>query len=123
MSRQRVETGGRGEDFVAQRLEAQGYQLIARNWRVRGDEIDIVALQGNELVCVEVRVRTAVKSGNASESVDSRKLQRVMLAAERFVERHPEHDDRIWRVDLVAITVDGYGEPVSYEHFHDLTLE
>ncbi len=123
MNRRRVEIGGRGEELVARRLEADGYEVIARNWRVRGGELDIVALQGEELVFVEVRVRSEGASGNAAESVDVRKLQRLMLAAERFVERHPEHEDRMWRVDLVAITFGHFGQIVNYEHFHDLTLE
>ncbi len=123
MSRQRVETGGRNEDLVVQRLVAGGYQIIARNWRVRGGELDVVALQGDELVFVEVRSRSAVASGNASETVDTRKLQHLMRAAARFIERHPEHEDRIWRVDLVAITLDRSGEMIGYEHYHDLTLD
>lgn len=123
MTRHNVETGGRGEELVVRRLESGGYTVIARNWRVRGGELDVVALQGDELVFVEVRVRTGQASGNAAESVDVRKLQRLMLAAQRFAERHPEHEDRVWRVDLVAITLDRSGAVVGYDHYHDLTLE
>ena len=123
MSRERVETGQRAEDLVVQRLGAAGYQVVARNWRVRGGEIDLVALDGEDLVFVEVRARSSVGSGRAAESVDGRKLQHLMTAAAKFIERHHEHEDRIWRVDLVAVTLDRHGELVDYEHFHDLTLE
>lgn len=108
---------------MARRLAEAGYQIVARNWRVRGGEIDLIALHGQELVFVEVRARSSVASGRAAESVDARKLQHLMTAAARFIERHPEYEDRVWRVDLVAITLDGHGDLNGFEHFHDLTLD
>ena len=108
---------------MARRLGEAGYRIVARNWRIRGGEIDLVALHGEELVFVEVRARSSVASGRAAESVDARKLRHLMTAAAKFIERHPEHEDRIWRLDLVAITLDRHGDLIDFEHFHDLTLD
>src|SRR5688500_14052776 len=47
-----------GEAFVTGRLQRDGYRILDRNWRVRGGELDIVALDGEILVFVEVKVRT-----------------------------------------------------------------
>ena len=118
-----TDAGNAGEAFVAGRLERAGYRVIARNWRIRGGEIDIVALDGETLVFVEVKVRTAGGVVLADDSLDARKLGRLMRAAEMFVERHPEHIDRIWRVDFVAITLAADGVVRRYSHIENVTLE
>jgi putative endonuclease len=123
MSPTRDATGAAGEAFVAGRLARQGYRIIARNWRVRGGELDIVALDRDVLVFVEVRVRTGERIVSAEETVDARKLGRIMLAAETFLYEHPEHADAIWRVDLVAITLDATGAIRRYRHMQNLSLD
>jgi putative endonuclease len=117
-----TDVGNAGEAFVAGRLERAGYQILDRNWRMRGGELDIVALDGDILVFVEVKVR----SGNwavAEESLDARKLGRLMRAAEMYVNLHPELIDRLWRVDFVAITLSSDGVVLRYSHAENLTLE
>lgn len=115
-------TGEAGEAYVAGRLEREGFTILLRNWRVRGGEIDIVALDDDELVFVEVRVR-AGEPGDAEGSVHSRKLATLIRAGRRFVEIHPEYDDRIWRIDLVAIDLAPNRSIVSYTHYENLTIE
>jgi putative endonuclease len=117
-----TDAGNAGEAFVAGRLERAGYRILDRNWRMRGGELDIVALDDEILVFVEVKVR----SGNfaiAEESLDARKLGRLMMAAEMYVNVHPEHIDRIWRVDFVAITLSSDGVVRRYSHAENVTLE
>jgi putative endonuclease len=117
-----TDTGNAGEAFVAGRLERAGYRILDRNWRMRGGELDIVALDGEILVFVEVKVR----SGNfaiAEESLDARKLARLMMAAEMYVNRHPELIDHLWRVDFVAITLSVDGVVRRYSHAENVTLE
>ena len=114
--------GRAGEDRAAQHLTTHGYRILDRNWRMRGGELDIVALDGEILVFVEVKVR----SGNfaiAEESLDARKLARLMMAAEMYVNRHPELIDHLWRVDFVAITLSVDGVVRRYSHAENVTLE
>ena len=115
--------GNAGESFVAGRLERNGYRVIDRNWRIRGGELDIVALDGDVLVFVEVKVRTGDRVNIAEEAVDARKLGRLLRAAEMYVEAHPEHLDRLWRVDLIAVTLSPDGFVRRYNHVENLTLE
>ncbi len=118
-----TDAGNAGEAFVTGRLQRDGYRILDRNWRVRGGELDIVALDGEILVFVEVKVRTDGRVSVAEESLDTRKLGRLMMAAEMYVESHPELLDRLWRVDFVAITLAANGTVRRYSHIENVTLE
>ncbi|HQX62596.1 MAG TPA: YraN family protein [Thermomicrobiales bacterium] len=119
----RTESGAAGEEYVAGWLSRQGYRVIGRNVRYRGGELDIVAVDGDELVFVEVRVRTGLRYGSAAESVDARKLATLMRTAEQYRERQPDVAEMIWRVDLVAITLRPNGSVASLDHHQNLTLD
>jgi putative endonuclease len=93
---------------------------VARNWRVPGGELDIVALDGEILVFVEVRVRTGQRVLAAEETVDDAKLERIFTAAEAFIAAHPAHQERFWRVDFVAITLDPDGIVKRYTHMQNV---
>lgn len=82
----------------------KGYRILARNYRVRGGELDIVARKRDTLVFVEVKFRKSDRYGKADEFVDSRKQKRLKLAARMYmaVEKlNPEHTNH--RFDVVAI--------------------
>ncbi len=81
--------GASGERVAALLLEREGCVIVARNWRCRGGELDLVALDGETLVCVEVRVRTGVAHGSAAESVVGTKAKRVLHAVAMFLDAHP----------------------------------
>jgi putative endonuclease len=99
----RTGLGRAGEAQAARFLEAQGYVLLARNWRIREGELDIVAQEGDTLAFVEVKsLRTRVY-GAGEERIDARKQQRLALLAERFLATHPELTFRQCRFDVVVI--------------------
>lgn len=118
-----TDIGSAAEDFVSGRLQRNGYVVIDRNWRVRGGEIDIVALDGDTLVFVEVKARHGERGGIAEDAVDARKLGRLLRAAELYIVAHPRHIDRLWRVDVVAVTLSPDGAVRRYSHVENLTLE
>ncbi|MGI8688771.1 MAG: YraN family protein [Thermomicrobiales bacterium] len=111
--------GASGERIAALLLEQTGCRIIARNWHCRGGELDLVALDGDILVCVEVRVRTQAGHGTAAESVVGAKTRRVLHAVAAFLDAHPEHADRLVRIDVVAITLDRSGRVVETLHVRD----
>ncbi len=115
--------GASGERVAALLLEQAGCRIIARNWRCRGGELDLVALDGETLVCVEVRVRTQAGHGTAAESVVGAKTKRVLHAVAAFIDAHPEHGDRLVRIDVVAITLDRAGHVVETLHMRDAIAE
>jgi putative endonuclease len=93
--------GRRGEDLAAEHLARLGWPLLARNWRTRGGELDLVARDGEWLVVVEVRARRGRRFGRPEESVDARKQRRLLQLAARYV--HSVGWRGGWRIDVVAI--------------------
>ena len=80
--------GAAAESLAAAYLQAQGLRLLARNWRVRGGEIDLVCAEGATVVFVEVRLRRRQDYGGAAASITRRKQQRLILAASHYLQRH-----------------------------------
>jgi putative endonuclease len=70
-------------------LQRQGLRTLARNYRCRGGEIDLIARDRDTLVFVEVRLRRHTAFGGPLASVDARKQRRLTIAAEHYLQRHP----------------------------------
>jgi len=90
------------EERAALWLQESGLHLLARNFRYRGGEVDIVALDGECLVFLEVRRRSNPHFAGAAASVDWRKQQRILRAAQVFLQRHPQWSALPCRFDVVA---------------------
>jgi len=96
----RAAAGRAAETLAARFLEARGLAIVARNYRCRRGEIDLVARDGAMLVFVEVRLRSDARHGGAAESIDARKRARVLAAARHFLARAP---DTPCRCDVVLL--------------------
>ena len=79
--------GGAGEDRAADFLCKHGLVVVARNYRTRLGEIDVIAREGATLVFVEVRLRKDARFGGAVESIGPRKRQRIIAAARMYLMR------------------------------------
>jgi putative endonuclease len=95
--------GRRGEDLAAAHLERAGYLIVARNVRLRGGELDVVALERGSLCFVEVRLRSGAGYGTPEESIDARKRRRLARAARELLATRPLPPHRGLRFDVVAI--------------------
>jgi putative endonuclease len=111
--------GELGERLAAGLLERGGCRILARNYRCRGGEVDIVVDDQGELVFVEVRTRRAGGLVGPEESVTLLKRQRLLRAAEHYLQA-TDCADRPWRVDLVAIEIDGRGRVQRLEHLRSI---
>jgi putative endonuclease len=100
-----ADRGRQAEDEAARHLRAQGLEVIERNFRCRGGEIDLVARDGEHLVFVEVRLRRNHAFGGPLASVDRRKQSRILLAARHYLARRG--DGRACRFDVVGIDGEG----------------
>ncbi|WP_081951669.1 YraN family protein [Pseudomonas cremoricolorata] len=115
MSASPARAGRMAEDHVLEHLQGLGLTLIARNWRCRGGELDLVMLDANTVVFVEVRYRLHASFGGAAGSVDYRKQQRLALAATVFLQRHACWANHPCRFDVVALQgSDHAGEPLQW---------
>lgn len=81
--------GSLGEAAAAQMLVQQGYQIVARNFRVRQGEIDIIAQNDRFLIFVEVKTRTNMHFGRPCEAVTHTKQQHLRIAAQIYLQNHP----------------------------------
>ena len=106
MSERRQRTGRLGEAAARRHLEAQGYAVRGVNVRVGRGEIDIVADEGGDVVFVEVRTRRGRGLGTPEESITAGKRARMAEAAQRYLQETGE-DGRSWRIDVVAVELDG----------------
>lgn len=94
-----------GEQRALAHLREQGLRLITRNYRCKGGEIDLIMeTRRGETVFVEVRVRNHGSFGGAAESVNQRKQQRLIVAAQHYLCRLPALPP--CRFDVVAIDGD-----------------
>jgi putative endonuclease len=86
--------GARAEDLCAELLERAGLRVLARNWRCRMGEIDLIAEDGGTLVFAEVRYRGSSSRGGAAESITPAKQARIIAAARAYLRGRPEADCR-----------------------------
>jgi putative endonuclease len=87
MSRARVILGKTGEDLACAELERRGYEIVARRYRERGGEIDIIAMDGPTWVFVEVKARDTREFGEAAEAVTPFKRRRIARLALDYMTR------------------------------------
>lgn len=117
--KQRTALGDAGESHALRSLEAHGHRLVARNWQCQAGELDLVTLDGEILVFTEVKTRRGERAGRADDAISAAKGRRLLATGEWFVAEHPEHQERIWRVDLVAIAIDETTGRVTIRHFEN----
>jgi len=100
--RQRV--GLRAENAAAEYLQAQGAEILLRNYRCRCGELDIVArLRGGELAIVEVRTRSSNAYGGAAASIDAGKRQRLVRAASLLLQQRRDLARLRARFDVIVV--------------------
>ena len=98
----RISLGISGEDLACRELERRGYAVLARRYRTRFGEIDIVCRDGPTIVFVEVKARTSGRYGEPAEAVTLHKQARVTAMAEDYLARRRLHGVPC-RFDVVAV--------------------
>jgi putative endonuclease len=106
----RIEVGAYGEDKAFDFFVEKGFEPVARNFRCKAGEIDLIFRNPEcaEIVFVEVRLRNQRDFGGAAASVGFAKQRRLRIAAELFLLKH--YGARQWpacRFDVLALEADG----------------
>ena len=94
--------GASGEDLACRHLEARGYRVVARNYRCRTGEIDVVAQHQATTVFVEVKERQGTSHGQGVESVTLVKRQRIVRAARQYAAKAGLVESPL-RFDVISI--------------------
>ncbi len=98
-----VQRGTDGETWAVRALQYANYLILARQWRIPGGELDIVARDADGYAFVEVKSRNGINTGDPAIAVDHRKLRFIHRAAEQWLARHVGTLDIAWRVDVVSV--------------------
>lgn len=91
-----------GEGLAEKFLKNLGYKIIEHNYRIRGGEIDIIALDGNTLVYIEVKTRTSHQFGLPEESVTPAKINFLIRAA-KFYRANRSNLPEQERIDVITV--------------------
>jgi putative endonuclease len=113
-----LSSGFISENQACHYLQAKGLRLISKNYRCPYGEIDLIMQEKNTLVFVEVRLRTHTAFGNAFESIDSRKQQKLLKSATHYLQKNQLLDKVDCRFDVVGFsnnTIEWMKDAFSYE--------
>ena len=117
----RRDLGALGEQLAADHLARRGFRILARNYRTRWGELDIVAFDGTTLAFVEVKARRRSNWGTTPlDSVGPRKRRQVQRMARSWLSDTTDRPfARSLRFDAIGVTLDPAGGLVSLEHLED----
>ena len=106
-------TGKLGEDLAAAYLSGHGYEIVARNYRFKHAEIDIIAKKAKFLIFVEVKARRSNTFGYPEEAVGKHKVKKVLEAADQYT--YEQKWEGNIRFDIIAINTATH----EIDHFED----
>ena len=98
-----INTGKDAEARACCYLQAQGLQLVQRNYHSRRGEIDLIMRDKDSLVFIEVRYRRQSRFGSAAESVNRHKQSKLIACANHYIQTYPERARQACRFDVVSI--------------------
>jgi putative endonuclease len=108
----RLALGATGEDAALDRYVDLGYRLIARNWRCRIGEIDLIVERDGMLVICEVKTRRGTRFGPGWEAVTGRKRAKIRAVAEAFL-LSTRARPRAIRFDVASVRLGGASAQVE----------
>jgi putative endonuclease len=111
---QSLRPGATGEACASRYLESKGYAIVARNFRLRGGEVDIVAREGAQTVFIEVKERRTNGHGVGWEAVGYGKRRRLVQAAMGFAARYGLLDSEL-RFDVISIDWSAGGPALRHD--------
>ncbi len=105
MTKHRQTLGARGEALVADWYREHGYEIVARNWRCRNGELDLIATNRIEVVFCEVKTRSSTAFGTPAEAVTWAKQRRLRQLAAEWIDQAPRRPRQI-RFDVAGVIGD-----------------
>lgn len=93
-----------GEDEAVKYLKEKGYKILDRNFSCKRGEIDIIALDRDEIVFIEIKARISLKYGLPSEAVTKYKLKHIYKTAEYYLYKRNLQNERT-RIDVIEVYI------------------
>ena len=108
--------GNYGEDKAVNYLQLNEYLIIARNWRTRNGEIDIIAYKEDTLVFIEVKTIPNGTLDMLQNVLNQQKFKRILKTSKRFLLNHREYSNSYIRYDVIVIDMPGMPEVYHIEN-------
>ena len=99
------QTGITGENEAAAYLQEKGYQIVAKNWRTKIGEIDIIAYKDSTIVFVEVKTWPHGDYYSLAAAINKRKRKRIIETAKCFLSDYRQYKESYVRFDVIAIAM------------------
>lgn len=112
--------GAHGETIAADYLRAQGFSLLARNWRCRHGELDLIMWDRETLVAVEVKTRSSRGYGSPLEAITASKTIRLKRLLVEWVRQSGMRPSQL-RIDAVGIVLGGVDVPPHIDHLRGIS--
>ena len=100
--------GSAGEDLAAKMYSDKGFEIVARNYRIRSGEIDIIAKKGDLLVFSEVKALPGGDADVLASELGPRKQRKIVETAKYFLKNHRQYSNKIIRFDAVVVGLPGF---------------
>lgn len=108
--------GQEGERIAENYLRDKGYQILARNYRSKLGEIDLVVQKNRIVIFVEVKTRGSAACGAPEEAVDGRKIRKLYQVASCFL-KESRLEDRDVQFDVLSVFISAPGKEPCVTHF------
>lgn len=107
--------GNISEEFVSKYIENNGYNVLQRNFVIRGGEIDIICKKSNEIVFFEVKSLTKNSPIILEQTITRRKCKTLIRTCQIWLkENHLENAQ--WRIDFIGVIIEGYDKIIQLKH-------
>lgn len=114
--------GDKAEDFVADYLVKNNYNILARNYHSRFGEIDIICQDGEQYVFVEVKARSNDKFGTGLAAISDSKIKKMIKTIYSYFEKRNLSQDSYFRLDAIEVTYHDNTFQIS-EHVQNIPLD
>jgi putative endonuclease len=114
------QVGAVGEEAAAQLLRKNGYEILARNFRTRWGEIDIIAKLKDRVIFVEVKTKTGEQYGEPWEMINRKKYQQIKNMAQVYLTKSGPGETAC-RIDVVGVWLDLEHVVTKIEHWDNVT--
>ncbi|MFH1837979.1 MAG: YraN family protein [Candidatus Kuenenbacteria bacterium] len=107
--------GNLGEEIAKKYFKKQGYKIIKQNFTNRAGEIDLIVKEKNQIIFVEVKTRTNQNFGYPEESIDSRKQNKIIRAAQNYLFEKKIISEN-YRFDVISVEINQLTKKASIRH-------
>jgi putative endonuclease len=111
-----------GEELAAKYLTGKGYNILCKNFRIKGGEIDIIAIDGETLVFVEVKTRSWHSMRSALDNITYTKQVLITRTATEYINRNPEISKLGTRFDVLILFYSRETNSFGIKHFENAFL-